>query len=76
MNTYAPTSTSPVAESGGYHGGDYVQNAINDALPGETVKLGDGIYELDTGITMAKAITLQSVNGASSTTLRPTTSIR
>jgi len=75
VNTYAPTSTSPVAESDGYHGGDYMQNAINDALPGETVKLGDGIYEVDTGITMAKAITLRSVNGASSTTLRPTTSV-
>jgi len=75
VNTYAPTSTSPVAESGNYHGGDYVQNAVNDALPGETVKLGDGIYEVDTGITIAKAITLQSVNGASLTTLRPTTTV-
>jgi len=73
VNTYAPTSTAPVAESGDYHGGDYVQNAINDALPGETVKLGDGIYEVDTGITMDKAITLRSVNGAALTTLRPTT---
>ncbi len=73
VNTYAPTSTSPVDEGDDYHGGDYVQNAVNDALPGETVKLGDGIYEVDTGITMAKAITLESVNGASSTTLRPTT---
>jgi len=75
VNTYAPTSTSPVAESNGYHGGDYVQNAISNALPGETVKLGDGIYEVDTGITIAKAITLQSVNGATSTTLRPTTTV-
>jgi len=72
VNTYAPTSTSPVAEGNGYHGGDYVQNAVSDAVPGETVKLGDGIYEVDTGITVAKAITLQSVNGASSTTVRPT----
>jgi len=72
VNTYAPTSTSPVAESNGYHGGDYVQNAISNALPREKVKLGDGIYELDTGITIAKAITLQSVNGASSTTIRNT----
>jgi len=73
VSTYAPTSTSPVAEDNGYHGGDYVQNAVSDAVPGETVKLGDGIYEVDTGITVAKAITLQSVNGASSTTVRPTT---
>jgi hypothetical protein len=75
VNTYAPTSTAPVAESDSYHGGDYLQNAINDALPGETVRLGDGIYEVDTGITMGKAITLRSVNGAASTTLRPTTTV-
>ena len=74
VNTYAPTSTSPVAESAIANSGDYVQNAIDDALPGETVKLGDGTYELDTGLTIGigKAITLESVNGASSTTLRPT----
>jgi hypothetical protein len=75
VNTYSPTSTAPVDEGDGYHGGDYLQNAINDALPGETVKLGDGIYELDTALTMAKAITLQSVNGASSVTVRPTTTL-
>jgi len=72
VDTYAPTSTSPVAESATANSGDYVQDAISDALPGETVKLGDGIYELDTKITIAKAITLESVNGAASTTLRPT----
>jgi len=74
VNTYAPTSTSSVAESATDNSGDYVQNAINDALPGETVKLGDGTYELDTGLTIGigKAITLESVNGAASTTLRPT----
>jgi len=76
VNTYAPTSTSPVAENDGYHGGDYVQNAISNALPGETVKLGDGIYEVGSGITVAKAITLQSVNGASFTTLRPIHNLR
>jgi len=75
VTSYAPTSTSPVAEGDGYHGGDYIQNAIANALPGETVKLGDGIYELDSGITIGKAITLQSVSGASATTLRPTTTI-
>ncbi len=75
VNTYAPTSTSPIAESATANSGDYVQNAISDALPGETVKLGDGIYELDTKITVAKAITLESVNGAAFVTLRPTTSI-
>ena len=71
VNTYAPTSTSPVDEGDGFCGGDYVQNAVSDALPGETVKLGDGIYEVGSGITVAKAITIESVNGASFTTLRP-----
>jgi hypothetical protein len=75
VNTYSPTSTAPVDEGDDYYGGDYVQDAINDALPGEMVKLGDGIYELDTALTMAKAITLQSVNGASSVTFRPTTTL-
>ena len=75
VNTYSPTSTAPVAESASANSGDYLQNAINDALPGETVKLGDGTYELDTALTMAKAITLQSVNGASSVTIRPTTTL-
>jgi len=74
VDTYAPTSTAPVAESATVNSGDYVQDAIDDALPGETVKLGDGIYELDTGLTIGtgEAITLESVNGAASTTLRPT----
>jgi parallel beta-helix repeat protein len=75
VNTYAPTSTSPVAESDGYHGGDYIQNAVNNALLGETVRPGSGIYEVDTGITVAKAIILQSASGASATTLRPTTAV-
>ena len=75
VTTYAPTSTSPVAESATVNSGDYLQNAVNAALPGEKVKLGNGIYEVDTKITIAKAITLQSVNGASSTTIRNTEDI-
>jgi len=76
VNTYAPTYTAPVTENTtATNSGDYVQNAISDALPGETVKLGDGIYELDTKITIAKAITLESVNGAASTTIRNTQDI-
>ncbi len=71
VNTYAPTFTSPVAEGDGFYGGDYLQNAVSDALPGETVKLGDGVYEIASGIAVAKAITLESVNGVSFTTLRP-----
>jgi hypothetical protein len=76
VNTYAPTSTAPVDESDGFYSGDYIQDAINDALPGEMVKLGDGIYEVGSGITVARAITIESVNGASSTTLRPTHNLR
>ena len=76
VNTYAPTFTSPVAEGDGFYGGDYLQNAVSDALPGETVKLGDGIYEVASGITVAKAITIESVNGASFTTLRPIHNLR
>jgi hypothetical protein len=74
VNTYSPTSTAPVAESASANSGDYLQNAISDALPGETVRLGDGIYELDTALTIAKAITLEAASGAA-VTLRPTTTL-
>ncbi len=41
-------------------------------MAGDTVKLGDGIYEVDadSSITLSKKITLTSVNGASYTTIR------
>ncbi len=74
VGSYSPTATAPVVESASANSGDYVQNAINDALPGETVRLGDGIYELDTALTVAKAITLESASGAA-VTLRPTTTL-
>jgi len=73
--TYSPTSTAPVAESGTVNSGDYLQSAIYDALPGETVRLGDGIYELDTALNVSKAITLEAVSGAAVTTIRPTTTL-
>jgi len=80
VSTYGATSTSPVSELGGtggdittqMYGGDYITSAISAAMAGDTVKLGDGIYELDTYITLDKKVTLTSVNGASSTTIRPT----
>jgi parallel beta-helix repeat protein len=75
VGSYSPTSTAPVAESASANSGDYLQDAISDALPGETVRLGDGTYELDTALTMAKAITLESASGAAVTTLRPTTTL-
>ncbi len=82
LNTYGASSTSPVAEilagSGTVgttqkYGVDYINDAITASMAGDTVKLGDGIYEVDaTAISVSKAITLTSVNGASSTTLKPT----
>ena len=71
IKTFAPTSTSPATESATVHSGDYVQNAINAAVTGDTVKLGDGIYELDTVLSVSAKITLTSENGASSTTVKP-----
>jgi hypothetical protein len=71
IKTYAPTSTSPATEGATVHSGDYVQNAIDASVAGDTVKLGDGTYELDTAISVSKKITLTSVNGASSTTIKP-----
>jgi len=86
INTYGATSTSPVTELGSEEAGstfadapkfgvDYINDAITAAFAGDTVKLGDGTYELDAAISLNKKVTLTSVNGASSTTLRPTTEI-
>lgn len=83
VNTYAATSTSLVAEIAGTtittqkYGADYINDAITAAMAGDTVKLGDGIYEVDNNsyINLNEAITLTSVNGASSTTLRNTAEI-
>ena len=81
VSTYGATSTSPVAEVAATSGTgstqkysvDYISDAISAAMAGDTVKLGDGIYELDTVILVSAKITLTSVNGASSTTLKPLT---
>jgi hypothetical protein len=82
VNTYGALSTSPVAEIAAASGtgstqkyaSDYINSAITAAMTGDTVKLGDGIYEMDndSSIALSKLITLTSVNGASHTTLRPT----
>jgi len=81
VSTYKPLSTSPSAETGDdsptpgpKYSVDYINDAISGAMTGDTVKLGDGIYELDAVITLDEKITLTSVNGASSTTLRGTES--
>ena len=72
IKTYAPSSTNTdIKEASGYHGGDYVNDAISAATAGDTVKLGNGIYEVDSYIDLSKKITLTSATGASSTTIRP-----
>jgi len=81
VNTYGATSTLLCSELGGTvgssttqkYGGDYLTDAINAAMAGDTIRLGDGTYEQDAVITLNKKVTLTSVNGASHTTLRPTT---
>jgi hypothetical protein len=76
INTYAPGSTQSISETGGTsytqkYPVDYINDAMGAAMAGDTIKLGDGIYEVDsTAITVSKAITLTSVNGAASTTIR------
>jgi len=92
IKTYGPTATVLAAEtnpsSGAtdvlHVGADYINDANDAAMAGDTIKLGDGIYEFDNddvtypwsgggvGIQIDKKITLTSVNGASSTTLRNT----
>jgi len=82
VNTYAPLSTTPASETSTSYVGsavkfgvDYINDAIDAAIAGDTIKLGDGIYELDAAVSLNKAITLTSVNGASLTTLRNTAEI-
>jgi hypothetical protein len=86
VSTYAPTSTTPAAETAtttvgaSYRskvGSDYVNDAISAAMAGDTVKMGDGTYEVDSDsyIQVSKKITLTSVNGASYTTIRNTAEI-
>jgi len=79
VSTYGASATTPVAELGGtggdittqMYGGDYITSAISAAMTGDTIKLGDGIYELDAYINLNKKVTLTSVNGAAYTTIRP-----
>lgn len=81
VSTYKPLATAPTAENGDgdpytqKYSVDYINDAVTGAMTGDTVKLGDGIYELDTYINLNKKVTLTSVNGASKTTLRNTTTI-
>jgi hypothetical protein len=82
IKTYGPTATILAAETNTTDGGnvtdaahcgaDYINDAITAAMAGDTVKLGDGTYEVKeaSDISLNKKITLTSVNGASSTTIR------
>jgi parallel beta-helix repeat protein len=83
VSTYGPTTTYPAAEtatttlSSSYRskvGADYINDAVTAAMAGDTVKLGDGIYEVDSDsyVNLNEKVTLTSVNGAAYTTLRPT----
>jgi len=61
VNTYAPTTsdTTPT-EKGGY----YVNAAVSAAMAGDTVKLGEGIYDVTSNvITVDKAVTIEAVTG-------------
>lgn len=70
IGAFGPASSATTDSSLGV---THIQAAIDGAGTGDTVELGDGIYELDTRILLNKKITLTSTNGAASTTLRPTT---
>jgi hypothetical protein len=97
IKTYGPTTTVLAAETNTTDGGnvtdalhvgcDYINDAIDAAMAGDTIKLGDGIYEVDNdasgsntypwagagvGVSLDKKVTLTSVNGAAYTTLRNT----
>ncbi len=70
-NTLATFKPASSVYTAGLDSGDYIQNAINAAHDGDTVELGDGIYELDDVITLDEKITLTSTNGRDYTTIRP-----
>jgi len=82
INTYKPTASTPVEETAvcdtasQCKGGYYVDQAIDEATEYDTVKLGDGRYELDSTTTQLTIddnyVTLTSVNGAASTTIYDT----
>jgi len=69
IGTYGPAAGTYTAD---LLGGTYIQAAIDAAASGDTVTLGDGIYELSAAIDLDKLITLTAASGATPT-LRPTT---
>jgi hypothetical protein len=79
VSTYAPTTSSPASETSSStcstvsneQSADYINDAVTAAMTGDTIKLGDGVYESDdNGVDVDEAITLESLNGADSTTIR------
>jgi hypothetical protein len=64
VDTFAPTTNTPASETSS----STCSGVSNER---DTIKLGDGIYESDTsGLTVDEAITLTSINGSDSTTIR------
>jgi len=61
VNTYAPlTITAAPTDKGGY----YVNAAVLAAMEGDTIKLGNGIYDVTSNvITVDKAVTIKAVSG-------------
>jgi len=85
VDTFAPASNTPASETSSStcstvsneQSVDYINDAVTAAMAGDTVKLGDGTYEVDDSsyINLNEKVTLTSVNGASSTTIRNTEEI-
>jgi hypothetical protein len=61
VNTFAPLSTN---EEPTLKGGYYVNEAIIAAMEGDTIKLGNGIYDVTSNVlTVDKAVTIEAVSG-------------
>jgi hypothetical protein len=79
VSIYAPSTSAPASETSSStcsavsneQSADYINDAVTAAMTGDTIKLGDGVYESDdNGVDVDEAITLTSLNGADSTTIR------
>jgi len=66
IGTYGPASTDTTDSS---LGDAAITSAIAAAFTGDTVQLGDGIYEVASDVIINKSITIESLNGADYTTI-------